>query len=82
MIRKMVSAIDPPVIQSVTWTTGKVTLVWPSISNHHYRIQWKPSLGLTNWNDLAGDVTATNSTASKTDFPGTVFRVYRVSILP
>jgi hypothetical protein len=82
MIRKMIAAIAPPVIQSVTWTNGKVTLVWPSISNHHYRVQFSSSLALTNWTDLAGDVTATNSTALKTDIPGVTSRFYRVQVLP
>jgi hypothetical protein len=82
MIRKMVAAISPPLIQSVTWKTGKVTLVWPSISNHQYRVQYRTSLVNTSWTDLSGDVTATNSTASKSDLPGTPFRIYRVNVLP
>jgi hypothetical protein len=82
MIRKMVTAVVPPMIQSVTWKTGKVTLTWPSISNHHYRVQYRSNLVFTNWTDLPGDVTATNATASKSDLPDTVFRLYRVTLLP
>jgi hypothetical protein len=82
MIRKLFAAIAPPLIQSVTWTNGEVTLAWPSISNHHYRVQFSSSLSPTNWADLAGDVTATNALALKTDVPGVTSRFYRVIILP
>jgi hypothetical protein len=46
MIRKMVAGIAPPLIQSVTWKTGKVTIVWLSISNRSYRVQYRTNLAI------------------------------------
>jgi hypothetical protein len=48
-----------------------------------YRVQYKPTLAATNWTDLLPDISATTSTASTTDAPGsTPQRFYRVLLLP
>ncbi len=82
MIRRLVAAIAPPVLQAQPGTNGLVTLIWASISNHHYRLQYKSSVLDTNWTDLSGDVTATNSVATKTDALSAATRFYRVVLLP
>jgi hypothetical protein len=81
MIRKMVAVLIPPTLQSATVTNGTVILTWQSISNYHYRVQYKTSLSATNWTNLAGDVTATGPSASKTDTSGGP-RFYRLVALP
>lgn len=45
-----------------------MTLNWNSISTVTYRVEFKPDLNVTNWNELTGDVTATVATATKDDF--------------
>jgi hypothetical protein len=82
MIRKLVATLTPPTIQSAVFTNGMATLTWSSITNHHYRVQFKSSLTATNWTDVAGDVTATGPSASKTDAGGGTNRFYRVLVLP
>ena len=81
MIRKLTAVLIPPTLQSVSLTNGTVTLTWQSISNHHYRVQFTPSFGATNWTDLPGDVTAVGPSASKTDVPAAA-RFYRLVALP
>jgi hypothetical protein len=62
--------------------TPSVLIVWTAVSNGNYRVQYKSSLTATNWTDLVGDITAIDSTASKTDFSTTSNRFYRVQVLP
>jgi hypothetical protein len=59
-----------------------VTLQWPAISNRTYRVQYKANFSTTNWTDVAGDITATGTNASKSDTPGITNRFYRVVLLP
>jgi hypothetical protein len=58
------------------------TLAWAAISNRQYRIQYNDDLASTNWSDLPGDVTATNSVSSKADPTAPAARCYRVITLP
>ena len=48
-----------------------------------YQVQFKTDLKTATWNDVAGDVTATDATATKTDaaVSGSE-RFYRVMLLP
>ncbi|MDB6111372.1 MAG: hypothetical protein JWR69_3122 [Pedosphaera sp.] len=82
MVRKLVGTLSPPTIQAATFTNGLATLTWSSITNHHYRLQFKSSLTGTNWTDVAGDVTAAGPSASKSDTPAGAARFYRVLVLP
>lgn len=81
MIRKFTGVLIPPTITSVQMTNGAFTLTWSSISNVTYRVQFKTSLTDTSWTDLLGDVTATGTTASKSDTPEGTARFYRVKAL-
>ena len=73
----------PPVILPLARLgTTNIVIAWTSVSNGIYRVQYNPGLGTTNWADLVGDVTATGSTASKTDIMTTTNRFYRVQVLP
>ena len=73
-----------PVITRIDKVATSATLTWLSLSGRTYRVQYKPSLSVTGWNDLSGDVTATNSTASKADntLNNVTNRFYRVGLLP
>ena len=62
--------------------TTNIVITWTSASNGVYRVQYNPTLGSTNWTDLVGDITATNSTSSKTDLMTTTNRFYRIRVLP
>jgi hypothetical protein len=75
--------VSPPVIESIGSTNGNVTIYWSAIAGENYRVQFKAELSETTWNNLSGDVTATELTATKTDtsVSGNQ-RYYRVLLLP
>lgn len=68
----------------LTNTVVQTTVSWLSVSGRTYRIQFKNTMNDLGWNDLPGDVSATNTTALKMD--ATMFgqpeRYYRVQVLP
>jgi hypothetical protein len=70
-----------PVITALTQSNGIATLTWTSVANEIYRVEYKPSLAVTNWGALSPNVTATNSTASFSDNPADTERYYRVLLL-
>jgi hypothetical protein len=68
-----------PVFQSVVQTNDTLTLVWSSVTTQSYQLQYTTDLTSTNWTDLGGINTATNSTMSATDVIGSdTQRFYRV----
>ena len=72
-----------PQIISIVNTSGVVNLVWSAVSGSVYRVQYTPDLGVTTWSNLVPDISATNDTASATDYPGGEGqRFYRVVRLP
>lgn len=74
----------PPVLKNLVRTETNVCLTWHAISNHTYRVQYSEDFAGGNWQDLAGDVCATNDIAGKTDVScgGAKQRFYRVVQLP
>ncbi|HEX3627193.1 MAG TPA: hypothetical protein VH280_17440, partial [Verrucomicrobiae bacterium] len=74
----------PPVLNIPCPSGTNMNLTWHAISNRTYRVQYTEDLQATNWNDLPGDVCATNDLASKTDVNGGMAeqRYYRVQELP
>jgi hypothetical protein len=73
----------PTILSIARSSNTNIIITWASVSNTVYRVQYKTSLTSTNWKDLAPDVTATASTASFTDYPGTdLQRFYRVVMNP
>lgn len=72
-----------PVIQTISASGGNVTITWSAVTGLIYRVQFKPTLGTTNWSDLPGDVTASGTTATKTNnaVSGNE-RYYRIELLP
>ena len=75
-----ITAPAPTVFLPVVTKTN-VVITWSAVSNATYRVQFKANLNAT-WTDLAGDVVATGSTASKTDVPTTSTGFYRILVLP
>ncbi len=75
-------SVPPPVITSIGFTNGVVTITWNSVSGGVYRVQYINNLNGHGWTNLSPDVTATNLTATKTDAAGSVSqRFYRIEVL-
>jgi hypothetical protein len=75
-----------PLITSITVSGTDVTLVWTAVAGQKYRVQYTADLvGYppgSSWTDLTPDVTATGSTATKTDsVGGTTHRFYRIAVV-
>jgi len=82
MVRNLVGGVSPPTFSSITMTNGVATLSWYAISNRQYRVQFTTDLVESGWSNVAGDVTATAQTASKTDSIEGAERYYRLILLP
>jgi hypothetical protein len=63
---------------------GSVTAFWASIPGKTYRLQYKTDVLSAPWNNVAGDVVATTTTASKTvsTSPGAQAQFFRVLLVP
>jgi sugar lactone lactonase YvrE len=73
----------PPQIEAITQMNGTLTFTWSAVSSLAYQVQYTLDLGSPNWIDLAGPVTATNSSMSASDAVGPdPRRFYRVVLLP
>ena len=64
-------------------SAGPVQVFWSAVPGKTYRVQFKASVSDPTWNDLAGDVTATDATGVKEDASaGTAAeRYYRVLLV-
>jgi len=64
--------------------TGQFTVEWQSVAGKTYRVQYKETLDAAGWLNVLGDVTASSSSASKTDATtvGIPERFYRVTLAP
>jgi hypothetical protein len=72
-----------PIIESLSLSNGVATILWSSISNQTYRLQYTDGLTPTNWQDLLPDITASADTASATNAVGSAAsRFYRVMVVP
>jgi hypothetical protein len=73
----------PPVILSLTITSGVATITWSSVAGHTYQLEYSDTLTATNWTSVIPTVPASNSTCSTTNAVGNkLHRFYRVSLLP
>jgi len=71
----------PFVITSVAVKSGLATITWNSTLGLSYRVQYLSNLNSTNWTDVNPVVTATNISASVTNFVGSdPQRFYRVKV--
>ncbi|HWN95968.1 MAG TPA: lamin tail domain-containing protein, partial [Methylomirabilota bacterium] len=70
-------------ITGASFSVSGATLTWGSVPSRTYRVEYKNELGDPAWMPLAGDVMATNATASATDpAPPATHRFYRIVELP
>jgi hypothetical protein len=75
--------LAPAFITSAIRSGNNLNINWLSKRGLTYRAQYKTNLDtITSWQDVVGDVTATNTTATKTDLlPASTFqRFYRVEM--
>jgi hypothetical protein len=56
---------------------GGVLLTWQSVSGHNYQVQYKNNLTDAGWTNLGSQITASSTSTSTTDTPGTT-RFYRI----
>ncbi len=80
----ILSVVSRPIIQSISLASGNKTLTWSAIAGKSYRVQYTLDLNLTNWSDLAGDVTAVGTNAMKVDttVSNATTCFYRIEVLP
>jgi hypothetical protein len=73
--------ITRPVIKSFERVGADCALSWYSVAGTNYRVQWKASLPGALWNDVPGDVLASDATAGKLVLQsGITQRFFRVII--
>lgn len=78
-----VTPVPPAVLQSVALAGSNVRLRWSALSNLVYQVQYKTNLFQAGWVNLGKAVTATNSSITTTDAPGSdPQRFYRLLVLP
>jgi len=77
------TGVSRPVIKSIRMANRVATVVWSSVLNQSYRLQYKDSLESTNWNSVGLDVVATGPTTAMThNVGGALRRFYRVALAP
>jgi hypothetical protein len=54
-------------LMSIKQVAGNVALSWPAVAGQSYRVVCKTNLSTTNWTELSGPITATNSTITWLD---------------
>jgi hypothetical protein len=77
-----ITATAPTILSLTRSGAANVLVTWSSLSNATYRVQFKSDLTSANWTDLAGDVLASSSTASKLDILTSTHRYYRIQVVP
>jgi hypothetical protein len=77
--RLSVVVAPPPLITSVALSSGQITFGWTAVTGLTYLVEYKTDLAQTNWNPVAGGITATTDTLFMTnsisDDPQSFFRV-------
>jgi len=75
-------AATPPVLQSAKISGGFLSFTGSASVNQNYRIQSTTDLADTNWPDLGGLITATNSTMSAAEPITNSWQFYRLVLSP
>jgi hypothetical protein len=77
-----VRVIAPPQLTASIISPPSIRLTWTSAPKSRYRTYYTGSLSMPNWLPLGGILTATGSTMTFTDNPGTTAqRFYRIVVL-
>jgi hypothetical protein len=78
-----VAIVPAPVILSYGLTNRVFTVAWSSVAGATYELQSTTNLIGASWISVSPNVMATGSTASQTDFVGSVpWKFYRAALLP
>jgi len=78
-----VNVLAPPLtFQNILITNGSAELIWNSVTNQSYQVQFSRNLAKGVWTNLGAIIVATNSTASATDLTGGTTRFYRITTPP
>ena len=79
-----VRVVSRPLMGTPVYSNGTAGLTWSAITNISYRLQFKNDLNLTNWSNVAGDVIATTTNATKldTNAVSSSNRFYQILVLP
>jgi uncharacterized repeat protein (TIGR03803 family) len=71
----------PPTFQSVTPTNGMFNFTWSIMPGQKYQLQSNPDLNSTNWLNLGGSVTASNTVVTVSDSMTNSHCFYRIMLL-
>jgi hypothetical protein len=75
--------VAPPQFQAVTLTNGTISFSWSAEAGQFYQVQCATNLAQTNWTNLGGAITATNSTMTISEQIGADSQLfYRIMPLP
>lgn len=80
-VLRFFNLLSAPAISSTSISGDTITLTWSATPGIKYRVQYTTDFNATNWAALSPDVTATTTTASKSDTVGATPRYYRVLLL-
>ena len=76
-----VTVVPKPLVMDIARAGGDVVLTWSARTGMTYRVQFKTRVNDADWTNIVPDVTATSSTASKTDPLGLARKFYRVLVV-
>jgi len=78
------TAGEPPKLGGIALSGGSLTFGWTAVVGQKFQVQFNSDLANTNWTNLGGTVTATNSVLSVSDplGGGSTRRFYRVLLVP
>ncbi len=78
-----VNVLAPPLIfRSLRATNGTMEMIWNSVTNQSYQVQFSTNLTKGAWTNLGAVIVATNSAASATDATGGTVKFYRITAAP
>ena len=66
-LRILINRFNNPRITQLSMANGDATITWAALPGKVYRVQFKDRMDDPEWADLDGNVTATDTIASKTD---------------
>ena len=78
---KVVVLAAPRVVE-IHRAGSNVQLIWTAIAGVRYRVQFKYRLSDEVWTGLSGEVTASGTTATKTDVVNASQRFYQIEVVP
>jgi uncharacterized repeat protein (TIGR01451 family) len=71
-----------PRIETIQVEGTNVVMTWTAVPGLQYGVQFKTNLNTTNWSELPGGVTATNSSAGREDLRQPAQRFYQIRVIP